>query len=165
MVLVVFHELLARWRRDGGLDDVLAGAECSALAVRPAAFDHTGSHRPTSARWRASRLGPPNPLWGSNGVAFGPDGRLYVAEFLAGRISALDIATGDLDVIVPMDGPVQSPDDLAFGADGSMYIADLVPGRVMVPTPTGRTPSSPTTSSTPTASPAWATGSSSTNSA
>ncbi|MFF0158161.1 flavin-containing monooxygenase [Streptomyces sp. NPDC005263] len=24
---VVFHELLARWRRDGGLDDVLAGAE------------------------------------------------------------------------------------------------------------------------------------------
>ncbi|MEU0069257.1 hypothetical protein ABZ027_06890 [Streptomyces sp. NPDC006332] len=24
---VVFHELLARWRRDGGIDDVLAGAE------------------------------------------------------------------------------------------------------------------------------------------
>lgn len=109
----------------------------SAPAVRPSRFDDTGSHRPTSARWRASRLGPPNPLWGSNGVAFGPDGRLYVAEFLAGRISALDIATGDLDVIVPMDGPVQSPDDLAFGADGSMYIADLVPGRVWRRTPDG----------------------------
>ncbi|MEV2214608.1 PQQ-binding-like beta-propeller repeat protein [Streptomyces sp. NPDC050997] len=109
----------------------------SAPAAHPSRFDDTGTHRPTSARWRASRLGPPNRLWGSNGVAFGPDGRLYVAEFLAGRISVLDLATGDLDVIVPMDGPVQSPDDLAFGADGSMYIADLVPGRVWRRTPAG----------------------------
>ncbi|CAM5317960.1 hypothetical protein [Streptomyces purpurascens] len=83
-----------------------------------------GSHR------QAERLNPPNPLWGSNGVAFGPDGRLYVAQFLAGKISAVDPATGDVEVVVPMDGPVESPDDLAFGADGSMYIADLVPGRV-----------------------------------
>ncbi|WP_435284734.1 hypothetical protein [Streptomyces koelreuteriae] len=79
---------------------------------------------------RATRLNSPNPLWGSNGVAFGPDGRLYVAQFLAGKISAVDPATGDVDVVVPMDSPVESPDDLAFGADGSMYIADLVPGRV-----------------------------------
>jgi sugar lactone lactonase YvrE len=69
-------------------------------------------------------------LWGSNGVAFGPDGRLYVAQFLAGQISAVDLASGDVEVVVPQDGPVQSPDDLAFGADGSMYITDLVPGRV-----------------------------------
>ena len=67
---------------------------------------------------------------GSNGVAFGPDGRLHVAEFLGGRISAVDLATGDVEVVVPTGGPVQSPDDLAFGADGSMYITDLVPGRV-----------------------------------
>ncbi|MEU3710997.1 SMP-30/gluconolactonase/LRE family protein [Streptomyces catenulae] len=83
------------------------------------------------------RLNLPNPLWGSNGVAFGPDGRLYVAQFLAGQISAVDPATGDVEVVVPMDGPVQSPDDLAFGADGSMYIADLVPGRVWRRTPRG----------------------------
>lgn len=83
-----------------------------------------------SARWAVERLNPPNRLWGSNGVAFGPDGRLYVAQFLAGQISAVDPATGDVEVVVPMDSPVQSPDDLAFGADGSMYIADLVPGRV-----------------------------------
>jgi sugar lactone lactonase YvrE len=69
-------------------------------------------------------------LWGSNGIAFGPDGRLYVAQFLAGQISAVDVATGDVEVVVPQGGPVQSPDDLAFGADGSMYITDLVPGRV-----------------------------------
>lgn len=96
----------------------------------PSRFDDTGNRRFTGARWQAERLNPPNRLWGSNGVAFGPDGRLYVAQFLAGQISAVDPATGDVDVVVPMDSPVQSPDDLAFGADGSMYIADLVPGRV-----------------------------------
>ena len=76
-------------------------------------------------------------LAGSNGVAFGPDGRLYVAEYLAGRISAVDLATGAVEVVVPPGGPVQSPDDLAFGADGSMYITDLVPGRVWRRSPSG----------------------------
>ncbi|SMD11732.1 NHL repeat-containing protein [Kibdelosporangium aridum] len=71
-----------------------------------------------------------SPFRGSNGIAFGPDGRLYVAEYLGGRISAIDLATTQVEIAVPADGPVQSPDDLAFGADGSMYITDLVPGRV-----------------------------------
>jgi sugar lactone lactonase YvrE len=74
---------------------------------------------------------------GSNGVAFGPDGRLYVAEYLAGRINAVDLATGAVEVVVPPGGPVQAPDDLAFGADGSMYITDLVPGRVWRRDPAG----------------------------
>ncbi|WP_033340548.1 NHL repeat-containing protein [Catenuloplanes japonicus] len=78
----------------------------------------------------------PGPLRGANGVAFGPDGRLHVAEFLAGRISAVDLATGDVEVVVP-PGVVRSPDDLAFGADGSMYVADLVPGIVRRWTPGG----------------------------
>ncbi|WP_055557974.1 SMP-30/gluconolactonase/LRE family protein [Streptomyces sp. NBRC 110028] len=94
-------------------------------------FGGTGDGTDVSgSRRRARRLNHPSPLWGSNGVAFGPDGRLYVAQYLAGQISAVDPATGDIEVVVPMDGPVQSPDDLAFGADGSMYIADLIPGRV-----------------------------------
>ncbi|MFI5592200.1 hypothetical protein ACIA5G_44625 [Amycolatopsis sp. NPDC051758] len=83
------------------------------------------------------RLTRPTSLRGSNGVAFGPDGRLYVAQFLAGRISAVDLASGDVEVVVPADGPVQAPDDLAFGADGSMYITDLVPGRVWRRRPDG----------------------------
>ncbi|POX36841.1 hypothetical protein C3486_31540 [Streptomyces sp. Ru73] len=88
-------------------------------------------------RWDVRRLNLPSPLWGSNGVAFGPDGRLYAAQFLAGQISAVDPASGDVETIVPMDGPVQSPDDLAFAADGSMYITDLVPGRVWRRSPQG----------------------------
>ncbi|MYQ41258.1 Sugar lactone lactonase YvrE [Streptomyces sp. LamerLS-316] len=100
----------------------------------PSRFDGTG---PPNTHPTAGRLNPANPLWGSNGIAFGPDGRLYVAEFLGGRISAFDLARGELDVVVPAGGPVRSPDDLAFGADGSMYIADLVPGRVWRRTPGG----------------------------
>ncbi len=107
------------------------------MGERPNRYDASGDLRTTSARWEARRLNPPSPLWGSNGVAFGPDGRLYVAQFLAGQISAVDPATGDVEVVVPMDSPVQSPDDLAFGADGSMYIADLVPGRVWRRSPAG----------------------------
>lgn len=106
-------------------------------ASYPSRFDAAGQASVSSPRWHAERLNPPSRLWGSNGVAFGPDGRLYVAQFLAGQISAVDTATGDIDVIVPMDGPVQSPDDLAFGADGSMYIADLIPGRVWRRSPQG----------------------------
>ncbi|MEU8352741.1 MULTISPECIES: PQQ-binding-like beta-propeller repeat protein [Streptomyces] len=90
-----------------------------------------GAPGPVSrTHWDVRRLNEPNALWGSNGVAFGPDGRLYTAQFLAGKISAVDPSTGEVETVVPMDGPVQSPDDLAFGADGSMYITDLVPGRV-----------------------------------
>lgn len=100
------------------------------MAVRPNRFDDTGHQHPASSRWNVRRLNRPNRLWGSNGVAFGPDGRLYVAQFLAGQISAVDITSRDIEVVVPAGGPVQAPDDLAFGPDGSMYITDLVPGRV-----------------------------------
>ncbi|RSM74101.1 hypothetical protein DMB66_01295 [Actinoplanes sp. ATCC 53533] len=96
----------------------------------PSRFDATGRRHVISPRWTVDRLVPPNRLWGANGIAFGPDGRLYVAQFLAGQISAVDPGSGDIETVVPIGGPVQSPDDLAFGADGSMYIADLVPGRV-----------------------------------
>ncbi|WP_394620233.1 hypothetical protein JNUCC0626_14355 [Lentzea sp. JNUCC 0626] len=92
---------------------------------------------PRSGTRSVERLTPPSPLWGSNGVAFGPDGRLHVAQFVAGRISAVDLASGEVETVVEMDGPVQSPDDLAFGADGSMYITDLVPGRVWRRSPDG----------------------------
>ncbi|WP_239154494.1 SMP-30/gluconolactonase/LRE family protein [Amycolatopsis sp. FDAARGOS 1241] len=74
---------------------------------------------------------------GSNGITFGSDGRFYVAEFLGGRISAVELATGPVDLVVPAGGAVQSPDDLAFGPDGSMYITDLVPGRVWRRDPAG----------------------------
>ena len=83
------------------------------------------------------RLIPPTPLRGSNGITFGPDGRLYVAEYLAGRISAVDITTGAVAVVVAAGGPIESPDDLAFDVNGAMYVTDLAPGRVWRRGPAG----------------------------
>ncbi|GAA1697665.1 hypothetical protein [Streptomyces yatensis] len=105
--------------------------------MHPSRFDGTGRGQATSDRMEVRRLTRANRLWGSNGVTFGPDGRLYVAQFLAGQISAVDPASGDVEAVVPLDGPVEAPDDLAFGADGSMYIADLTPGRVWRRSPDG----------------------------
>ncbi|MFG2225155.1 hypothetical protein [Streptomyces sp. NPDC048644] len=106
-------------------------------AGRPSRYGAAVPDPVSHGRWDVQRLLAPNPMWGSNGIAFGPDGRLYAAQFLAGQISAVDVTTGETEVVVAMDGPVQSPDDLAFGADGSMYIADLVPGRVWRRSPFG----------------------------
>ncbi|MCA1196181.1 MULTISPECIES: hypothetical protein [unclassified Saccharopolyspora] len=90
-----------------------------------------------AGRWTARRENEPNPLWGSNGVAFGPDGRLHVAQYLAGQISAVDVDSGEVEAVLPVGGPVRSPDDLDFAADGSMYITDLNPGLVWRCAPDG----------------------------
>ncbi|WP_338054255.1 hypothetical protein, partial [Streptomyces spiramenti] len=102
---------------------------------RPSRWD--GPAPRVEPEWVLRRLNAPSRLWGANGIAFGPDGRLYVAQYLAGMISALDPASGDIEPVVPPGGPVRSPDDLAFAADGSMYVADLVPGRVWRRDPAG----------------------------
>lgn len=106
-------------------------------APRTAPSRWTGPAPVTDPHWTLRRLNAPSRLWGANGVAFGPDGRLWVAQYLAGMISAVDPASGDVEPIVPPGGPLESPDDLAFGADGSMYVADLVPGRVWRRAPDG----------------------------
>lgn len=93
-------------------------------------FGTAGSSTPRSTRWDVARLTEPNRLWGANGIAFGPDGRLHVAQVLGGQISAVDTTSGDVEVVVGQDGPVRTPDDVAFGAGGEMYIADIAPGRV-----------------------------------
>ncbi|ASO20733.1 sugar lactone lactonase YvrE [Actinoalloteichus hoggarensis] len=59
----------------------------------PSRLAAAGLPTPVSRRWSVQRLNRPNRLWGSNGVAFGPDGRLYVAQFLAGQVSAVDVAS------------------------------------------------------------------------
>lgn len=95
--------------------------------------------RPSGGGTRSemTRLNEPSPLRGANGIAFGPDGLLYVAQFLHGGISAVDTGSGAVETVVSPGGSIRTPDDLAFDARGDMYVTDMVPGRVWRRTPRG----------------------------
>jgi len=68
----------------------------------------------------------------TNGIAFGPDDRLYVNETLTGNIFRYDMASGGVsggrvifgNVIRP-DAPPgwKGPDGMAFSSDGRLYVA------------------------------------------
>src|SRR6201981_1599322 len=84
---------------------------------------------PTTAHgWRFERLTPPSHLFGANGLRTGPDGRIYIAQVSGSQISALDPATGAIEVISPLGGDVVGPDDLAFGPDGDLYATEVLDG-------------------------------------
>jgi sugar lactone lactonase YvrE len=89
--------------------------------------------------WVVERLTPPSRLHGANGMMPGPDGRIYVAECMGSRISALDMATGELEVVSPTGSDVVGPDDLVFDDRGRMYITEFMDARVSVREPDGRT--------------------------
>jgi sugar lactone lactonase YvrE len=88
--------------------------------------------------WRFERLTPPSHLFGANGMRTGPDGRIYVAQVSGSQISAIDVASGAIEVISPLGGDIVGPDDLDFGPDGSIYATEVLDGRVAVRSPDGR---------------------------
>jgi gluconolactonase len=77
----------------------------------------------------------------TNGLAFGPDGRLYVAETLTGNIYRYDTSGGRAtgrrelfgNVIERFDpAELKGPDGMKFGADGSLYVCVFGQGDVTV---------------------------------
>ncbi|HZF26741.1 MAG TPA: SMP-30/gluconolactonase/LRE family protein [Steroidobacteraceae bacterium] len=77
----------------------------------------------------------------ANGIAFGPDENLYVAETLSGNIYRYECAAGRAtgkrklfgNVIERFDpGVLQGPDGMKFGADGSLYVAVFGQGDVTI---------------------------------
>ncbi len=72
----------------------------------------------------------------ANGVAFGPDRRLYVASVLGESIFALDLATGAIETAV---GPFAGEsDDLVFTQAGDLIWTALLEGAVRIRTTDGR---------------------------
>ncbi len=77
----------------------------------------------------------------TNGIAFGPDGRLYVAETLSGNIYRYDCSDGRVtggrklfgNVIERFDpAELKGPDGMKFGADGNLYACVFGQGDVTV---------------------------------
>ena len=64
----------------------------------------------------------------ANGLAFGPDGRLYVASVMGESIFALDLATGAIEVAVPPFAG--EADDLLFTPGGDLIWTALLEGVV-----------------------------------
>jgi sugar lactone lactonase YvrE len=85
------------------------------------------------------RLTPPSRLFGANGLRTGPDGHVYIAQVVGSQISALDVATGNVEAVVPKGGDIVSPDDLAFDPHGNLYATEVYEGRVSVHAKNGRT--------------------------
>jgi sugar lactone lactonase YvrE len=76
-------------------------------------------------------------LIGANGVRYGPDGRIFVAQAFGNQISAVDPETGLVEVISPADGAIIAPDDLAFDSHGSLYVTEVMSARVSAIRPGG----------------------------
>ncbi len=83
----------------------------------------------------------------ANGIAFGPDGNLYVAETLSGNIYRYQAARGSAagprqlfgNVIEHYDpAQLKGPDGMKFGADGHLYVAVFGQGDVTVLDPGGK---------------------------
>lgn len=73
----------------------------------------------------------------TNGIAFGPDGNLYVAETLSGNIFTYDVSEAMPrrqyfgNCLIPDDRPVfKGPDGIKFGTDGRLYCAVYGQGAV-----------------------------------
>lgn len=91
----------------------------------------------TITGWQCSRITPVSSLFGANGMQFGTDGRLYVAQAMGSQVTAIDTVTGELEVIAPNGGPITGPDDVAFDAAGNMYSTEVMSAQVTMRKPDG----------------------------
>lgn len=99
-----------------------------------------GAHSPdVVVGWRLERRTAPSRLFGANGLRTGPDGRIYIAQVTGSQISALDIATGDIETVSAKGGDIVAPDDVAFDTHGNLIATEVMNGRVSLRDTAGRT--------------------------
>ncbi|MFM7784438.1 MAG: hypothetical protein ACKPE6_07340, partial [Gammaproteobacteria bacterium] len=97
------------------------------LAVGLAALLLACALPPAARAERAvERLVPGGPFKGIHGLAFGPDGMIYVGSVMGQSIHRVDPASGATEVAVPPVGGMA--DDISFGPDGTMYWTGFMQG-------------------------------------
>jgi sugar lactone lactonase YvrE len=87
--------------------------------------------------WNLERVTKPSRLFSANGIRTGKDGRIYVAQVAGSQVSAIDVDTGDIEVISPMGGAIVGPDDLVFDEEGNLYCTEITENKVKVLRPNG----------------------------
>ncbi|WP_157083004.1 gluconolaconase [Novosphingobium lentum] len=93
---------------------------------------------PAAPGRRIETLVGPAALIGANGMRWGPDGRLYVAQAFGGQVSAVDLTSGIAEVISGAGGAIVAPDDLAFDSHGNLFITEVMSARVSAIRPNGK---------------------------
>lgn len=89
--------------------------------------------------WSFERLTQPSRLHGANGVRTGADGRIYIAQVAGSQVSAIDVDTGDIEIISRMGSDIVAPDDLVFDDQGNMFLTEITEDRVSMLMPNGTT--------------------------
>jgi sugar lactone lactonase YvrE len=80
--------------------------------------------------WSLRELSRPSALVGANGLRFGPDGNLVIAQAYGSELTSLDLTAGTTTALARSGGDVVSPDDIAFDSRGTMFVTELTVGRV-----------------------------------
>lgn len=88
--------------------------------------------------WSVAPLVAPTPLAGANGMRFGADGALYVAQASGCRIGRIAPIGDAIETVAMHGGEIVGPDDIAFDSHGNMFITEVMNDRVSVRRPNGR---------------------------
>src|SRR5271155_421371 len=107
-------------------------------AAQDLSLSRYSSNPQAAAGWKLERVIGPSRVYGANGMRFGPDGLLYVAQCFGNEISAFDTATGARKTVSRNGDPVKAPDDLAFDSRGLLYVTEFLNARVSTITPEGK---------------------------
>ncbi|HTF46482.1 MAG TPA: SMP-30/gluconolactonase/LRE family protein [Pseudonocardia sp.] len=81
--------------------------------------------------WQLDTVHSPARTFGSCGIQFEPNGRLWITELVGNQISSWDPRTDRLRIESGLDSPIHTPDDVAFDSAGNAYITTMHDGNVM----------------------------------